>query len=102
MTSHGVRLADLSSVSGRGGTRLRTSSTNRSGSSSAAKCPPRSSWFQCRMSVYTPSAHRREAPKSSFLNCEIPAGTATVGAAAARSKLSQYKRPDEAAVLLSQ
>lgn len=56
----------------------RTSSTNRSDCSKAAKCPPRSGSFQWRMSRKRFSAHRRDGRWSSLGKIEQPVGTATV------------------------
>ena len=56
----------------------RISSTNSSGCSKAAKCPPRSSSFQWRISRKRFCAHRRDGRWSSLGKIEQPVGTATV------------------------
>src|SRR5687767_1980163 len=75
---------------------VRTSSTNTEGSSIAAKWPPASSSFQCRMSVKRRSAHRREGRKISPGNSDIPDGTSIVPPPRKALKLSQYRRADDA------
>ena len=87
---------------------MRTSSTNASGCSKAAKWPPRSSSFQCRMSVKRLAAHRREGRGFSLGKIEHPAGTVTTSVVAPAKrrwtclKLSQYNRAADAPVPGSQ
>jgi hypothetical protein len=54
---------------------------NSSGCSKAAKCPPRSSSFQCLMSRKRFAAQRRDGRWISFGKIEQPVGTSTVSVA---------------------
>ena len=86
-------------VSASSGTRSRTSSTNGSGCSNAAKWPPRSSSFQWRMSVKRRSAQRRDGAED-LLREDRHAGRHGDRLVRRKSvpKLSQYRRADDAPV----
>src|SRR5258708_26338604 len=80
---------------------LRTSRTNVSGCSKAAKCPPLVSSLKYTSLANLFSAHRFDVRNISFGKIEQPTGTVT-GSVSVRRKLSQYSRADDAALAGSQ
>src|ERR1700722_2819826 len=73
----------------------RTSSTNRSGCSNAAKCPPRGMVVQCVM-LYAVSHQRRGVRRISLGKAATPVGSSTRPSVKKLLKLSQYSRADDA------
>ncbi len=67
---------------------LRTSSTNSSGCSNAAKWPPLSGALNQRRSVNRVRAHRSDTPRISFGNDDAPDGQ-VIGSMFTVLKLSQ-------------
>ena len=81
----------------------RTSSTNSSGCSKAAKWPPRGISFQCLMSLKNGSHHERTGGTISMGNFATPVGTVTGAGCAADPaaiglNVSQYRRADDVAL----
>src|SRR5258708_35604400 len=74
---------------------FRTSRTNVSGCSKAAKCPPLLSSLKYTSLANLFSAHRLDVRNISFGKIEQPTGTVT-GSVSVRRKLSQYNRADDA------
>src|ERR1700744_2088877 len=80
---------------------VRTSSTNNSGCSKAAKCPPRGIVVQCVM-LYAPSHQLRGVRRISFVNATPPADSRKRWLFTKQLKLSPYSRAEEAPLPVTQ
>src|ERR1700754_3538452 len=79
----------------------RTSSTNNSGCSNAAKCPPRGIVVQC-VTLYAASHQLRGVRRISFGKAATPVGSSTRPSVTKLLKLSQYSRADDAPLPVTQ